>query len=202
MESLEGRLIESREISRYMIGLTIFLGLLGTFWGLLETINSVSITVKGLDFSENTQKLFQVLKQGLEQPLSGMGTAFSSSLFGLGGSLILGFLDLQSNQAQNRFYNEVEEKLSERTKFSLMNMDESDKKNLAPAYIESLIEVTTENLKKSTAVIEKQNLHQESISKSINEINRIISENTNLNRDIKEEIKVLSKTIANVSKRQ
>ena len=201
MESLEGRLIESREISRYMIGLTIFLGLLGTFWGLLETINSVSITVKGLDFSENTQKLFQVLKQGLEQPLSGMGTAFSSSLFGLGGSLILGFLDLQSNQAQNRFYNEVEEKLSERTKFSLMNMDEGDKKNLAPAYIESLIEVTTENLKKSTAVIEKQNLHQESISKSINEINRIISENTNLNRDIKEEIKVLSKTIANVSKR-
>ena len=201
MESLEGRLIESREISRYMIGVTIFLGLLGTFWGLLETINSVSITVKGLDFSENTQKLFQVLKQGLEQPLSGMGTAFSSSLFGLGGSLILGFLDLQSNQAQNRFYNEVEEKLSERTKFSLMNMDESDKKNLAPAYIESLIEVTTENLKKSTAVIEKQNLHQESISKSINEINRIISENTNLNRDIKEEIKVLSKTIANVSKR-
>ena len=201
MESLEGRLIESREISRYMIGLTIFLGLLGTFWGLLETINSVSITVKGLDFSENTQRLFQILKQGLEQPLSGMGTAFSSSLFGLGGSLILGFLDLQSNQAQNRFYNEVEEKLSERTKFSLMNMDESDKKNLAPAYIESLIEVTTENLKKSTAVIEKQNLHQESISKSINEINRIISENTNLNRDIKEEIKVLSKTIANVSKR-
>ena len=201
IESLEGRLIESREISRYMIGLTIFLGLLGTFWGLLETINSVSITVKGLDFSENTQKLFQVLKQGLEQPLSGMGTAFSSSLFGLSGSLILGFLDLQSNQAQNRFYNEVEEKLSERTKFSLMNMDENDKKNLAPAYIESLIEVTTENLKKSTAVIEKQNVHQESISKSINEINRIISENTNLNRDIKEEIKVLSKTIANVSKR-
>lgn len=201
MESLEGRLIETREITRYMIGLSIFLGLLGTFWGLLETINSVGITVKSLDFSENTQKLFKVLKQGLEEPLSGMGTAFSSSLFGLGGSLILGFLDLQSNQAQNRFYNEVEEKLSEKTKFSLMNMDENDKKNLAPAYIESLIEVTTENLKKSTAVIEKQNSHQESISKSIHEINRIITENTSLNNDIKEEIKVLSKTIANISKR-
>jgi len=201
MESLEGRLIESREISRYMIGLSIFLGLLGTFWGLLETINSVSITVSSLNFSENTQKLFAVLKDGLEKPLSGMGTAFSSSLFGLGGSLILGFLDLQCNQAQNRFYNEIEEKLSERTKFSLMNLDEGDKKNLAPAYIESLIEVTTENLKKSTAVIEKQNVHQESISKSIHEINRIISDNTNLNNDIKEEIKVLSKTIANISKR-
>ena len=201
MESLEGRLIESREISRYMIGLTIFLGLLGTFWGLLETINSVSTTVSSLDFSENTQKLFKVLKEGLEKPLSGMGTAFSSSLFGLGGSLILGFLDLQSNQAQNRFYNEIEEKLAERTKFSLMNMDNNEKKNLAPAYIESLIEVTTENLKKSTAVIEKQNSHQESISKSILDINRVISENTSLNKDIKEEIKVLSKTIANISKR-
>ena len=130
-----------------------------------------------------------------------IGMVILSALFGLGGSLILGFLDLQSNQAQNRFYNEIEEKLSERTKFSLMNMDEGDKKNLAPAYIESLIEVTTENLKKSTAVIEKQNLHQESIAKSINEINRIISENTNLNKDVKEEIKVLSKTIANISKR-
>ena len=91
MESLDGRLLESREISRYLIGLSVFLGLLGTFWGLLETINSVGITVKSLDFSENTQKLFKVLKQGLEEPLSGMGTAFSSSLFGLGGSLILGF---------------------------------------------------------------------------------------------------------------
>ncbi len=201
MESLEGRLLESREISRYTIGLTIFLGLLGTFWGLLETINSVGVTVSSLDFSENTQALFKVLKQGLEEPLSGMGTAFSSSLLGLGGSLILGFLDLQSNQAQNRFYNEIEERLAERTKFSLMNMDDNDKRNLAPAYIESLIEVTTENLKKSTAVIEKQNQHQESISKSIYEINKIISENTSLNNDIKEEIKILAKTIANVSKR-
>ena len=103
---------------------------MGTFWGLLETINSVGITVNSLNFSEDTQKLFKVLKQ-LEEPLSGMGTAFSSSLFGLGGSLILGFLDLQSGQAQNRFYNEVEEKLSQHTKFTLMNMDENDKKILA-----------------------------------------------------------------------
>ena len=147
MESLEGRIFESREISRYMIGLTIFLGLLGTFWGLLETINSVGSTVTTLDFSKDTQQLFELLKLGLEQPLSGMGTAFSSSLFGLSGSLILGFLDLQSNQAQNRFFNKVEEKLSERTKFSFMSLDQNDKKNLAPAYIESLIEVTTENLK-------------------------------------------------------
>ena len=201
MESLDGRLTESREISRYLIGLTIFLGLLGTFWGLLETINSVGITVSSLNFSEDTQRLFKVLKQGLEEPLSGMGTAFSSSLFGLGGSLILGFLDLQSSQAQNRFYNEVEEKLSQHTKFTLMNMDENDKKNLGPAYIESLIEVTTENLKKSTSVIDKQNDYQESISKSHYEVNSFLSENIALNKEIKDEIKVLSKTIANISKK-
>ena len=201
MESLDGRLIESREISRYLIGLTVFLGLLGTFWGLLETINSVGVTVNSLNFSEDTQKLFKVLKQGLEEPLSGMGTAFSSSLFGLGGSLILGFLDLQSSQAQNRFYNEVEEKLSQHTKFTLMNMDENDKKNLGPAYIESLIEVTTENLKKSTSVIDKQNDYQESISKSLYEVNNFLSENIALNKEIKDEIKVLSKTIANISKK-
>ncbi len=202
MESLDGRLLENREISRYLIGLSVFLGLLGTFWGLLETINSVGVTVQSLDFSEDTQKLFKVLKQGLEEPLSGMGTAFSSSLFGLGGSLILGFLDIQSGQAQNRFYNEVEEKLSQNTKFSLINMDETEKKNLPPAYLESLIEVTTENLKKSTSVIDKQNIHQESISKSIYDINKFLSENISLNKDIKEEIKVLSKTIANISKKQ
>ena len=201
MESLDGRLSENREISRYLIGLSVFLGLLGTFWGLLETINSVAITVKSLDFSENTQKLFKVLKQGLEEPLSGMGTAFSSSLFGLGGSLILGFLDIQSGQAQNRFYNEVEERLSQKTKFTLINMDESERKSLPPAYLESLIEVTTENLKKSTSVIDKQNIHQESISKSIYEVNKFLSENISLNNEIKEEIKVLSKTIANISKK-
>ncbi len=202
MENLEGRLLENREISRYLIGLSVFLGLLGTFWGLLETINSVGITVKSLDFSEDTQNLFKVLKQGLEQPLSGMGTAFSSSLFGLGGSLILGFLDIQSGQAQNRFFNEIEEKLTKHTKFTLMNMDDSERKNLPPAYLESLIEVTTENLKKSTSVIDKQNTHQESISKSMFEINKFLSESISLNKEIKEEIKVLSKTIANISKKQ
>ena len=202
MENLEGRLLENREISRYLIGLSVFLGLLGTFWGLLETINSVGITVKSLDFSEDTQNLFKVLKQGLEQPLSGMGTAFSSSLFGLGGSLILGFLDIQSGQAQNRFFNEIEEKLTKHTKFTLMNMDDTERKNLPPAYLESLIEVTTENLKKSTSVIDKQNTHQESISKSMFEINKFLSESISLNKEIKEEIKVLSKTIANISNKQ
>ncbi len=201
MESLEGRIVETREISRYIIGLTIFLGLLGTFWGLLETINSVSLTVKNLDFSSDTKQLFALLKQGLEEPLGGMGTAFSSSLFGLSGSLILGFLDLQNNQMQNRFYNDVEEKLTEFTKFSFMTMEDDEKKSLSPAYVEALIEVTTDNLKKSTSVIEKQNKHQESISQSIHEINKFLSENTSINNEIRDEIKILSKTISNINKK-
>ena len=200
LESIENRLMETRETSRYFIGLLVFLGLLGTFWGLLETINSVSTTVKALDFNQNTNDLFIVLKEGLEKPLGGMGTAFSSSLFGLGGSLILGFLDLQSGQAQNRFYNEIEEKLAFFTKLSLFP-DKEIKSDFAPAYIESLIENTSENLKRSEADIKQQNINQELISKSLSEINLYLNNNINVNKDIKEEIKILSKTIANISKK-
>jgi hypothetical protein len=113
LDSIRGHLDESREISRYMIGLLVFLGLLGTFWGLLQTISTVGQVINGLDVgSEAFALLFDQLKQGLEQPLKGMGTAFSSSLFGLGGSLILGFVDIQAGHAQNRFFNEMEEWLS------------------------------------------------------------------------------------------
>ena len=113
LEGIRGRLDESREISRYIISLLVFLGLLGTFWGLLGTIGAVSGIVGGLDVGEqNFDKMFQALKTGLQKPLEGMGTAFSSSLFGLGGSLVLGFLDIQANHAQNRFFNELEEWLS------------------------------------------------------------------------------------------
>ncbi|MEO0619913.1 MAG: flagellar motor protein MotA, partial [Pseudomonadota bacterium] len=113
MDSLAARLDEARDTSRYLVGLLIFLGLLGTFWGLLGTITSVSQTINALDTSgSDSLVIFEELKTGLQAPLTSMGTAFSSSLFGLAGSLILGFLDLQASQAQNRFYNELEEWLS------------------------------------------------------------------------------------------
>jgi hypothetical protein len=113
LDSLASRLDEARDISRYLIGLLIFLGLLGTFWGLLETVTAVSATIRSLDISQNESGVvLDQLKTGLEAPLQGMGTAFSSSLFGLAGSLILGFLDLQASQAQNRFYNDLEDWLS------------------------------------------------------------------------------------------
>jgi len=113
LDSLAARLDEARDISRYLIGLLVFLGLLGTFWGLLQTISSVGDVIRNLDVTAGeSATIFDELKSGLEAPLAGMGTSFSSSLFGLAGSLILGFLDLQAAQAQNRFYNDLEDWLS------------------------------------------------------------------------------------------
>ena len=113
IDSVGSRLDERRDTARYLVNLLIFLGLLGTFFGLLQTLQSVGKTIGALDVGNGDSiNMFTELKAGLQAPLSGMGTAFSASLFGLSGSLILGFLDLQTSQAQNRFYNEFEEWLS------------------------------------------------------------------------------------------
>ncbi|MGI9520605.1 MAG: flagellar motor protein MotA [Hyphomicrobiaceae bacterium] len=113
MDSIGSRLDEARDTGRYLIGLLVFLGLLGTFYGLLDTIQSVGQTISALDTkATDSVSLFDELKSGLAAPLRGMGTAFASSLFGLSGSLVIGFLELQASQAHNRFYNELEEWLS------------------------------------------------------------------------------------------
>ena len=112
LDSLATRLDEARDISRYLTGLLVFLGLLGTFWGLIETVGSVGNIINGLQVGGDAGSVFDALKQGLAAPLGGMGISFSSSLFGLAGSLILGFLDLQTSQAQNRFYTSFEDWLA------------------------------------------------------------------------------------------
>jgi hypothetical protein len=112
LDSIATRLDEARDISRYMTGLLVFLGLLGTFWGLIETVGSVGKVIDSLKVGGDAGALFDTLKEGLAAPLGGMGISFSSSLFGLAGSLILGFLDLQSSQAQNRFYTDLEDWLA------------------------------------------------------------------------------------------
>src|SRR4051794_37898231 len=112
LDSIAARLDEARDMSRYMTGLLVFLGLLGTFWGLIETVGSVGNVINTLKPGGDAGAIFESLKEGLAAPLSGMGISFSSSLFGLAGSLVLGFLDLQSSQAQNRFYTELEDWLS------------------------------------------------------------------------------------------
>ncbi len=112
LDSIAARLDEARDLSRYLTGLLIFLGLLGTFWGLIETVSSVGKVVESLKPGGDAGAVFESLREGLAAPLSGMGLAFSSSLFGLAGSLVLGFLDLQTSQAQNRFYTDLEDWLS------------------------------------------------------------------------------------------
>lgn len=142
LDGIAVRLDEGREIARYFVGLMIFLGLLGTFWGLLKTVGSVGSVVQGLSMSADPTELFTSLKAGLEGPLAGMGTAFSSSLLGLAGSLVLGFLDLQLGQAQNRFFIDLEDWL-----FASARGDRVSGGEGAPsAYLQALIEQTAENI--------------------------------------------------------
>ncbi len=160
LDSISARLDEARDISRYLIGLLIFLGLLGTFWGLLETVASVGGVIASLEMpSAELGTAFRELQSGLEAPLSGMGTAFSSSLFGLAGSLVLGFLDLQAGQAQNRFYNELEEWLASQTRLSsgggVVDGDQS-----VPAYIQALLEQTADNLENLQLVMSRSEERQ------------------------------------------
>ena len=147
LDSISARLDESRDISRYQVGLLIFLGLLGTFWGLLQTIGSVGQVINELSVGEgDLVTVFDSLKAGLAAPMSGMGTAFSSSLFGLAGSLVLGFLDLQGTQAQNSFYNDVEEWFSGLTRLSGAEPFMGGSDVNIPAYVQALLEQTAENL--------------------------------------------------------
>jgi hypothetical protein len=146
LDGISSRLDESRDLSRYTIGLLIFLGLLGTFWGLLQTIGSIGDVISGLSVeSRDLTGVFGDLKRGLEAPISGMGTAFSSSLFGLSGSLVLGFLDLQLGQAQNRFYNDLEEWLSGATRLSSGALSGEGEQPI-PIYVQALLEQTAESL--------------------------------------------------------
>jgi len=155
LDSISARLDESRDISRYFIGLMVFLGLLGTFWGLLGTISGVAEAIGAISVSGggDVTSLFGQLKQGLQGPLAGMGTAFSASLFGLSGSLLLGYLELLAGQAQNRFFNELEEWLAERTRLSGGSSITGDGDAPIPVYIQALLEQTADNLENLQRIV-------------------------------------------------
>jgi hypothetical protein len=153
LDGISSRLNETRETSRYLIGVLVFLGLLGTFYGLLETVRSVGGVIGALNVgSGDVARAFADLKNGLQTPLHGMGTAFSASLFGLAGSLVLGFLDLQAGQAQNRFYNELEETLSTYTRLSSGNLGEAGDGSV-PVYIQALLEQTADSLESLQRIV-------------------------------------------------
>ncbi len=147
LDGVASRLDEQRDISRYLIGLLIFLGLLGTFWGLLQTISSVAEVISSLSVGGggDVGAVFNDLKRGLKEPLTGMGTAFSTSLFGLAGSLALGFLELQAGQAQNRFYNDLEDWLSGQTRLGGA-VASGDGDASVPTFVQALLEQTADSL--------------------------------------------------------
>ncbi len=146
LDSVQLRLEESRDLSRYLASLAIFLGLLGTFWGLLLTISAVSDIIGALSIGENAINIFAALKENLQHPLKGMATSFSTSLFGLASSLVVGFLDLQAGHAQNRFYNELEEWLSGMTHLAPASAPASD--SFVSPFVQALLAQTAENLER------------------------------------------------------
>jgi hypothetical protein len=155
LDGIASRLDENRELSRYVTGVMIFLGLLGTFWGLLHTVSSVAAVINGMGLGGgDVNAMFAQLKSGLAKPLAGMGTAFSASMFGLSGALILGFLDLTAGQAMNRFFNELEEWLAGLTRLSSGALG-GDGDSSVPVYVQALLEQTAENMEALQRVLSR-----------------------------------------------
>ncbi|MFQ6021856.1 MAG: flagellar motor protein MotA [Acidiferrobacterales bacterium] len=194
LDGIRLRLDESRDISRYMIGLLIFLGLLGTFWGLLDTVAGVGSVIGGLSSGEgDLSAVFDELKRDLQGPLTGMGTAFSSSLFGLGGALVLGILDLQAGHAQNRFYNHLEEWLSELTHLPSGALSVEGDVPL-PAYIEALLEQTADNLNRLQRTLTRGEEDRRSVQSNLVKLTEQLAELTDQMRSQQKLVLNLTKT--------
>ena len=171
LDGIQNRIDESHDLSRYIVGLLVFLGLLGTFWGLSQTVGAVGDTIAGLRVDGgDASVLFETLKGNLEKPLEGMGTAFTSSLFGLAGSLVVGFLELQSSQAHNRFLQDLEEWLTGLTRFSSSGTGvEGD--GSVPAYIQALLEQTADSLDVLQRTVSQNAEERGALSRGLNLLN-------------------------------
>jgi len=181
LDGISSRLDESRDLSRYLIGLLIFLGLLGTFWGLLLTIRSVGDVIGNLSIGTgDLSTVFTNLKAGLQAPLTGMGTAFSTSLFGLAGSLILGFLELQAGQAQNHFFNQLEDWLAGQTRLASGALSIGEGGDQAvPAYVQALLEQTADSLESLQRTMERGEEGRISATSNISALTETITTLTN-----------------------
>ena len=184
LESVDMSLLSLRETSRYLVGLLVFLGLLGTFWGLLKTIGSVGNVISGLGIDDtNVAGFFNSLKDGLNAPLQGMSVAFSSSLLGLAGSLILGFADLNLGQAQNKFTQFLEKILQNNSSPDLINTSSSDPSTL------SAIQKIYDNLDNLVYTLKETSQHQSQIFSYMQSLTEQMKE---LNVNSREQDKKLS----------
>jgi hypothetical protein len=193
LDSVRLRLDELRDVSRYMIGLLIFLGLLGTFWGLLITVSAIGSMIGDLGGSgaENAV-MFGSLLEGLKAPLSGMGTAFSSSLFGLAGSLVLGFLDLQAGHSQTRFFNELEDWLTGVTRLTGAQMI-GERELSEPSYTHAMLEQTAETLDKLQRNVMRDDAQRHLIGDQIQGLGRELAIFADLSRDEQRVLSALAK---------
>ncbi len=171
LDSVHLRLEEQRDLSRYLVGLLIFLGLLGTFWGLLKTIASISEIIGGMTAGTDPVAMFETLKTRLQAPLSGMATSFSTSLFGLAGSLVLGFLDLQAGRTANRFYTELEDWLSGMTKLSGGGGMAVEGDASVPSYVQALLEQTADGLERMQRAIVDSERERRASADQLGELN-------------------------------
>jgi len=168
LDSIRTRIEDSRDLSRYMISVLIFLGLLGTFWGLMVTVTTIGNLISEMSVeATNGAAIFENMKTSLAGPLSGMGIAFSSSLFGLSGSLVVGFLDLQAGHAQNQFVNELEEWLSSSTRISSGIIGDEGGALGAPAYVQALLEKTADALEKMQRASASEENQREFMAKQL-----------------------------------
>ncbi len=171
LDGIQIRIDEAHDLSRYLVGLLIFLGLLGTFWGLAETVGAVGDTIAGLQAQTGSSvDLLQQLQASLERPLAGMGTAFTSSLFGLAASLVVGFLELQSSQAHNRFMQDLEEWLAGMTKLSGGSVGGGDGEGSVPAYVQALLEHTADSLDNLQRTLTRNEEERQAITDSLGQI--------------------------------
>lgn len=176
LSSIEARLDETRDVSRYMVGLLIFLGLLGTFWGLSQTIGAIAGVITGLEVdASNVKDSFHGLKQGLQAPLTGMGTAFSTSMFGLAGSLILGFLDLQVGKAAGSFYHNLEDHLTTVTKSTGDIAANVPSAHSGPAYLHGLLEQTADCMAQLQNIMNRNEDNRSNILQSLHSVGEKMS---------------------------
>ena len=192
LDGVRMRLDESRDISRYVVGLLIFLGLLGTFWGLLDTVGGVSRVIGGL--SGNGAGGFAELQTALERPLAGMGTAFSSSLFGLAGALALGVLDLQAGHAQSRFFAGLEDFLAGRAQLP-SRVPGAEGEGTLPSYLEALLESTAQNLAEIQRLMSKGEEERRASQAALAVLTDRLTE-------LSDQMRAQQKVILNISKSQ
>ncbi len=210
LDGVQIRLEEQRDLSRYLTGLLVFLGLLGTFWGLIGTIRAVAEIIQSLSVEGDAAQIFATLKAHIEAPLAAMGTAFSTSLFGLAGSLLLGLLDLQAGHAVNRFYNELEEWLAGQVR--VIGVLGADEEAPSAAYLTALLAQTAEQLEKLRRIVQVQASEQHGVAAQLTELNaqmsKLIAQMSRETReveaiaDLQSEIQALIRQVAQLPTQQ